>query len=195
MTQIQGLRLQMSDADVTIWRCLFDRQESELFFSMLSQNIFWKHEPIILFGKKVLQPRLTAYYGEKPYIYSGITMQPLPWIEPLLEIKYRIEILTNQEFNAVLLNLYRDGSDSMGWHSDDEKEIVTGSAIGSVSFGVTRRFMLRRRDDRKIKIDLELAQGDYLVMRGETQKFWQHQVPKTAKKIGARINLTFRAIV
>jgi alkylated DNA repair dioxygenase AlkB len=122
-------------------------------------------------------------------------MQPLPWSEPLLKIKSKIELLTDTEFNAVLLNLYRDGSDSMGWHSDDEKEIVTGSAIGSVSFGTTRRLMFRRRDDRKIKIDLELAQGDFLVMRGETQKFWQHQIPKTTKKIGARINLTFRVIV
>jgi alkylated DNA repair dioxygenase AlkB len=195
MTPIQGSQLSMSNADVVIWRCLFDTQESEQFFSQLYQNIAWKHEPIKLFGKFVLQPRLTAYYGDKPYPYSGIIMYPLPWIEPLLKIKSRIELLSNTEFNAVLLNLYRDGSDSMGWHSDDEKEIVAGSAIGSVSFGTTRRFVFRRRDDRKIKINLELAQGDFLVMRGETQKFWQHQVPKTAKQIGARINLTFRAIV
>lgn len=185
----------MSDADVIIWRCLFDAQESERFLSLLYQNIAWRHEPIKLFGKYVLQPRLTAFYGEKPYPYSGIIMQPLPWIEPLLTIKSKIELLSQTKFNSVLLNLYRDGSDSMGWHSDDEKEILAGSAIGSVSFGTTRRFMFRRRDNRNIKIDLELAQGDFLVMRGETQKFWQHQVPKTAKKIGARINLTFRVMI
>lgn len=194
MTHIQGCRLQMSDADVRIWRCLFARQESERFLARLYQNIAWKQESIKLFHKYVLQPRLTAYYGEKPYPYSGIIMQPQPWSEPLLKIKSRIELLTNTEFNAVLLNLYRDGSDSMGWHSDDEREIVIGSAIGSVSFGTTRRFIFRRRNNHKVKIELELAQGDFLVMRGETQKFWQHQVPKTTKKIGARINLTFRVI-
>jgi alkylated DNA repair dioxygenase AlkB len=187
-------KVMMDNADVIIWRSLFDRHESERYFSKLYDVIAWKQDPIKFFGKDVLQPRLTAYYGEKPYPYSGIIMQPLPWISPLLEIKSKIEPLINIEFNAVLLNLYRDGSDRMGWHSDDEREIVAGSAIGSVSFGATRRFIFRRRDNHNLKIDLELAQGDFLVMKGETQQRWQHQVPKTAKKIGARINLTFRVI-
>ncbi|AFY79713.1 MAG: alpha-ketoglutarate-dependent dioxygenase AlkB [Hydrococcus sp. C42_A2020_068] len=187
-------KLILKNADVVIWRGLFNHDESKRFFGELYHAIAWKHEAIKFFGKQVLQPRLTAYYGEKPYPYSGIIMQPLPWIDPLLEIKSKIEPIANTKFNAVLLNLYRDGSDRMGWHSDDERELAPGSAIGSVSFGATRRFMLRRRDDRKIKIDLELADGDFLVMQGETQLFWQHQVPKTAKKIGARINLTFRVI-
>jgi alkylated DNA repair dioxygenase AlkB len=187
-------RLAIANADVVIWRDLFSCQESDRFFSILSDAIAWKQEAIKLFGKEVLQPRLTAYYGEKSYPYSGIVMHPLPWIEPLLEIKSRIEPSSDAKFNAVLLNLYRNGGDRMGWHSDDEKELTPGSPITSVNFGATRRFMLRRRDDRSNKIELDLAHGDVLIMRGETQKFWQHQVTKTAKQIGARINLTFRVI-
>ncbi len=122
-------------------------------------------------------------------------MEPLPWIPAILEIKDKIEPLAGVTFNGVLLNLYRDGRDSMGWHSDDEKELGKGSVIASVSLGATRRFVFRRRDNNTIKQELNLAHGDLLIMRGETQQYWQHQVPKTAKKVGPRINLTFRLII
>jgi alkylated DNA repair dioxygenase AlkB len=194
IVQVEKEQLAMDNADVAIWRNFFDRAESDRFFAELYDSVAWKQEAIKLFGKEVLQPRLTAYYGEKPYPYSGIVMKSQPWIASLLAIKSRIEPVANLKFNAVLINLYRDGSDRMGWHSDDERELAPGSAIASVNFGATRRFMFRRRDNHKIKIDLELAQGDFLIMQGETQQFWQHQVPKTSQKLGARINLTFRAI-
>ena len=122
-------------------------------------------------------------------------MEPLPWIPAILEIKDKIELLAGVTFNGVLLNLYRDGRDSMEWHSDDEKELGKGSVIASVSLGATRRFVFRRRDNNTIKQELNLAHGDLLIMRGETQQYWQHQVPKTAKKVGPRINLTFRLII
>ena len=125
-------------------------------------------------------------------------MQSQPWIPTLLEIKEKIEIISQVKFNAVLLNLYRDGNDSIGWHSDDERELADGSIIASLSLGETRRFIFRRRDDHGNKIERKLNHGDLLVMRDETQKFWQHQVPKTGKKIAnkiqPRINLTFRVI-
>lgn len=189
----------MKDANVTLYQSLFPPQQSRNLFTKLFNNINWKQEPIKLFGNFLLQPRLTAYYGDKPYSYSGITMNSLPWIPDLLEIKSVIEPLAGVKFNAVLLNLYRDGNDYIGWHSDDERELGLDSIIGSISFGATRRFIFRRKDDHKIKVELNLANGDLLIMRSETQKFWQHHVPRTnlkiANQIEPRINMTFRIII
>jgi alkylated DNA repair dioxygenase AlkB len=188
----------INDANLTLYKSLFTPQQSSHIFAQLYNGINWSQSPIKLFGKSILQPRLTAYYGEKSYTYSGITMSPLPWIPDLLKIKSIIDPLAMVEFNAVLLNLYRDGNDYMGWHSDDER-LTLDSVIGSVSFGATRRFICRRKDNHKLKVELNLADGDFLIMRRETQKYWQHQVPrinpKIANKITPRINLTFRVII
>lgn len=189
-----GQKLELPNAEVFLYPRLFKPPESDQLFNDLLNQVSWKHEPIKIFGKSVLQPRLTAYYGTKAYIYSGITMQPCPWNAPLLQIKAKIEPLVNTEFNGVLLNLYRDGQDYMGWHSDDEKELVKGGVIGSLSLGATRRFIFRRRDDHQKKFELSLADGDFLVMSDNTQKFWQHYVPKSAKVTQPRINLTFRML-
>ncbi|MBR8827880.1 MAG: alpha-ketoglutarate-dependent dioxygenase AlkB [Gomphosphaeria aponina SAG 52.96 = DSM 107014] len=186
--------MNMENADVVFYPGLFSPPQSDNFLTQLSNHINWRHEPIKFWGKDVLQPRLTAYYGDKPYRYSGIAMQPASWTPTLLEIKSVIEPLAGVNFNAVLINLYRDGNDRIGWHSDDEKDLAHGCVIGSVSFGATRRFLFRRRDNHHRKIELLLHNGDFLMMAGTTQQFWQHQVPKTAKKIGPRINLTFRVI-
>ncbi len=189
-----GQNLELPNAEVIFYPGLFQPPESDQLFTDLLNQIEWKHEPIKIFGKSVLQPRLTAYYGTKAYTYSQVTMQPLPWNAPLLQIKQKIEPLVDTQFNGVLLNLYRDGQDYMGWHSDDEKELAKGAVIGSLSLGETRRFIFRRRDDRQVKFELNLSDGDFLVMKGDTQKFWQHHVPKMAKSTQPRINLTFRVL-
>ena len=191
---ILAQKLQLKDAKVIFYPKLFSKIESDILFNDLITEIQWKQEPIKIFGKSILQPRLTAYYGDKPYTYSGIMMQPLPWSKSLLQIKQKIELLTNIKFNGVLLNLYRDGKDYIGWHSDDETDLVKDSIIASLSLGETRRFILRRRDNHKIKVELNLGHGDFLTMGGNTQKFWQHHVPKTNKSIKPRINMTFRVL-
>ncbi|GAB4297423.1 MAG: alpha-ketoglutarate-dependent dioxygenase AlkB [Oscillatoriaceae cyanobacterium] len=189
-----GQKLDITNAEVIFYPRLFQPPESTKLLDNLLNQTEWKHEPIKLFGKSVLQPRLTAYYGTKGYTYSGVHMQPFLWNQPLLQIKDKIEPLVNHQFNGVLLNLYRDGQDYIGWHSDDEKDLAKGSVIGSLSLGETRRFIFRRRDNHQNKVELTLNDGDFLVMGGDTQKFWQHHVPKSAKSTQPRINLTFRVI-
>lgn len=195
---ITAQKLFLKDAEVVLYPALFESEKSDDLFTALHNHIAWKQDPITFFGKTFLQPRLTAYYGDKPYTYSKITMYPSPWIPPLVTIKSVVESLADVKFNGVLLNFYRDGSDYMGWHSDDEKELDLNSPIASVSFGATRRFLFRRKDNHQNKVEIDLNHGDCLIMRGTTQKFWQHQIPKTSKnsahQVGARINLTFRTL-
>jgi alkylated DNA repair dioxygenase AlkB len=191
-----GQNLQLPNAEVIFYPRLFQPPESHQLLTDLLTQIEWKQEPIKIFGKSVLQPRLTAYYGDedKAYTYSGVKMEPLSWNNPLLQIKEKIEPLVNTQFNGVLLNLYRNGQDYIGWHSDDEQDLAKGAVIGSMSLGETRRFIFRRRDNHQIKVELNLSDGDFLVMGSDTQKFWQHHVPKTAKSTQPRINLTFRVL-
>lgn len=143
-----------------------------------------------------MQPRLTAWYGEagKAYSYSGITLHPLPWTPILRKIRERTETLAGVIFTGALLNLYRDGQDSMGWHRDNEKELGINPVIGSVSFGATREFRLRHHSDKKPVISTRLTHGSCLLMKGETQHYWEHQVAKTREITGTRINITFRVI-
>lgn len=148
-----------------------------------------------MYGKKVDFPRLTAWYGDsdRAYSFSGITLNPNPWTDDLLLIKNKIESLAGTTFNSVLLNLYRNGQDSISWHTDAEEELGRNPIIGSVSLGTPRIFQLRHIVSKE-KIEIELTHGSLLIMRGEMQHFWQHQIPKTAHKIKERINLTFRTI-
>lgn len=173
----------------------FSIEEGNYLFSRLDSTISWKQEKMNMYGKEVLFPRLTAWYGDsdRPYSFSGITLTPLPWTEELLQIKRKIETKTSAIFNSVLLNKYRDGSDSISWHTDAEKELGQNPIIASVTFGGTRNFQLRHRDTGE-KINLELSHGSLLIMQGELQHFWQHQIPKTKKQVDPRINLTFRVI-
>ena len=173
----------------------FNLQESDNFFHLLRVNIEWKQESMKLYGKMVNFPRLTAWYGDsdKSYSFSGITLQPRGWTDELLEIKKRLESVIQVHFNSVLLNLYRSGNDSISWHSDNEKELGRNPIIGSVNFGAKRTFQLRHTQTKE-KIDIELTHGSLLIMLGETQHFWQHQVPKTAREVKERINLTFRVL-
>jgi alkylated DNA repair dioxygenase AlkB len=193
--------LALSDADILIYRQAFSPVESDRHFTDLNQAITWHQDSISIFGKSLVQPRLTAWYGDrgKVYTYSGLRMEPRTWTPELLEIKGKVEAIVAQQlsvrFNSVLLNLYRTGQDSMGWHSDDEKELGEQPVIASVSFGATRRFQLKHKYLQELKrVDLDLGHGDLLMMQGPTQHYWKHQVPKTAKPVGPRINLTFRVI-
>jgi len=166
-------------------------------YQRLKEQIQWKHEKIIIFGKSVLQPRLTAWYGDADtdYSYSGLMNVPLPWTPELLNIKKQVESITHCHFNSVLCNLYRDGQDSMGWHQDNEPELGIDPCIASVSFGATRVFKMRHKYDKKLDIlKFNLENGTLLIMSGNTQTFWQHQITKTNKTVGARINLTFRTV-
>lgn len=188
--------LPLPDAEIIFYPSLLDQLESDRRFTELSQTIDWRQDWITIYGRSLPQPRLTAWYGDpgKAYTYSGITMQPMPWTATLLELKAKVEAVSEVEFNSVLLNLYRDGNDSMGWHSDDEPELGQNPSIGSLSLGGTRRFMLRHRFEKGLKHQLELTSGSFLLMRGTTQHYWQHHVPKTKRPVLPRINLTFRVI-
>ena len=149
-----------------------------------------------MFGKTHPQPRLTAWYGDMAYRYSGLTMQPLPWTPLLLEIKNRVETITDHRFNSVLLNYYRDQADSMGMHSDDEKELGPNPAIASLSLGAERLFSLKHKTRRDLKtLKQGLPDSSLMLMRGETQKHWRHGIDKSRRAHGPRINLTFRRIL
>ena len=187
----------LPDSDITLFDNFFTNQESKNLHQKLIDNIQWRQDKIKLFGKLIDQPRLTAFYGDatKSYSYSGIVMNPNDWNDDLLFIKNRIEKVAKIKFSSVLLNYYRDGKDSMGWHSDDEKELGQNPVIGSVSFGESRVFQMRHKFQKDFKkVDVTLKDGSFLLMKGATQHFWQHQIPKTKRKLASRINLTFRVI-
>lgn len=154
----------------------------------------WEQEDITIFGRTVRQPRLISWYGDPGarYAYSGLVLEPRSWHPALLKLKRQIESFTRHRFNSVLANAYRDGSDSMGWHSDDEKELGPKPFIASLSLGEERRFLLRQKGRKSSGLLLE--HGSLLLMKGDCQQRFQHALPKTRRKIGLRINLTFREI-
>ena len=190
----EGLTV-IENGEYVFYPNFFTKSESDAFLKNLHNNIVWKQESMNMYGKKIDFPRLTAWYGnnDKPYSFSGITLQPHPWTSEILTIKNKIEPIPKTEFNSVLLNLYRDGNDSISWHTDEEKELGINPTIASVNFGATRKFQLRHIKTKE-KLEIELTHGSLLIMQGELQHFWQHQVPKTSKVVGERINLTFRVI-
>ncbi|MES2890434.1 MAG: alpha-ketoglutarate-dependent dioxygenase AlkB [Bacteroidota bacterium] len=175
---------------------LFGARLADDLLKELLVAIPWKQEPIRMFGKQVMQPRLTAYYGDadKPYTYSGITMVPAPWTNALRIIKEKVEMIAGVHFNAALLNQYRDGADSMGWHRDNERSLGQNPVIASVSLGAARKFSLRHYTNKKLVRTLELQHGSLLLMQGATQHHWEHQLPKTAVHKGLRVNITFRVV-
>ncbi len=192
----ESYNLNLKEADVSYYPSFIETDEASAYFEDLYTNTPWQQDDIKVFGKVYAQPRLTALYGnnEKPYTYSNITMQPHKFTFALSEIKKRVEKIADVSFTSCLLNLYRDGQDSNGWHSDDEKELGTNPVIASVSLGASRFFKLRYKDDHTLNHKINLESGSLLLMKGSTQHTWQHQIAKTAKKVGPRINLTFRKI-
>jgi alkylated DNA repair dioxygenase AlkB len=191
------LRMDMRDADVTLYPALFSQRESEALMQCLVDDIDWRQESIKLFGRVHRVPRLTAWYGDpgKVYCYSGISATTIPWIPALLTIKERIEEIANARFNSVLLNHYRDGADSMGWHADDEPELGANPIIGSVSLGQSRILQMKHRTDTSQRQAIELNSGSFLLMQGPVQQHWLHQVAKSKRPMHSRINLTYRLIV
>jgi alkylated DNA repair dioxygenase AlkB len=169
--------------------------ESQLLFDRLSTETPWLQGEIKIFGKKIATPRLEAFYADPGinYAYSGQQLPVHTFTHELKEIKTRIEKLTSEQFNCVLINLYRNGTDSNGWHADNEKELGINPLIASLSLGIERRFDLRHNSTKE-KIELILKPGSLLIMGGELQHHWKHQIAKSKKIIQPRINLTFRKI-
>jgi alkylated DNA repair dioxygenase AlkB len=167
---------------------------NEVVLARLIEETAWREETVVVYGKRHLQPRLSAWHGEKGYRYSGLSLAPLPFTPLLDTIRRAAEAATGRRYNSVLLNYYRDGRDSMGMHSDDEPELGPQPAIASVSFGATRPFVLRHKRTKET-LKLPLTNGSLLFMAGAMQANWMHGINKTAKPVGVRLNLTFRNIV
>jgi len=184
------------DGQVNYHPFAFSKEEIEAHFHDLSSEIIWQQDVVKLFGKTYITDRKVAWYAEKPFIYrySGQSKTALPFSPTLIEIKSRVEKITGAEYNACLLNYYHNGSEGMGWHSDNEKSIRPNSSIASVSLGVSRKFQFKHKT-HGLTFDLILDSGSVLDMRGETQEFWLHALPKSKKVLGTRINLTFRKMV
>lgn len=173
----------------------YDQAKADKYLKRLITDIKWNQESMKMYGKEILFPRLTSWYGDndRPYSFSGITLQPNPWSPGLLKIKEDIEPKAKVVFNSVLLNRYRNGQDSISWHTDAEKELGENPVIASVNFGAERKFQLKHKDTNE-RIDILLKHGSLLIMQGELQHYWKHQIPKSKTITQERVNLTFRVI-
>lgn len=190
------VKIELPDSEISYYADFLKQETAGRYFKALLERPEWEQHFIRIFGKRMPQPRLSALYAAnaKTYTYSGLSLQPLPFPQEIAEIRQKLWELTGLEFTHCLANLYRDGSDSMGWHSDDEKELGINPVIASVSLGEKRKFHLKHKS-RALTHHMELEHGSLLMMAGKTQHFWKHQLPKTKRKISARINLTFRKIL
>jgi len=188
--------LALVDGEARLWPAAFGPEGAADLFASLRAGIQWQQEEIAIFGQRRRVPRLVAWHGDAGarYRYSGTDHAPAPWTPALERVRARVRELSGTEFNAVLLNLYRDGRDGMGWHADDEPELGRDPVIASVSLGAPRRFCLRHRRQPDLKLDLELPHGSLLLMSGPLQHHWVHALPKTRRPVGERINLTFRRV-
>ncbi|OWP64666.1 alpha-ketoglutarate-dependent dioxygenase AlkB [Hymenobacter amundsenii] len=187
--------LPLPAAEVLLDAAFLAPAEADVLLTELTASVAWRQEPIKLFGKQVMQPRLTAWYGDPAatYRYSGLQLEPLPWLPILQNLRERVEAAAGTRFNSVLLNLYRSGQDSMGYHADNEPELGLAPAIASLTLGATRTFRFKPRPTiTAAALSLPLTSGSLLLMRGPTQQNWLHSLPKTARPVGPRLNLTFR---
>lgn len=184
------------DGEVIYYTQILNAAEANHYFNTLLNTIGWKNDEVVIFGKRIITKRQVAWYADAGYnyTYSNTTKEALPWTQELLELKQLAEKLSGHTYNSCLLNLYHDGDEGMGWHSDDEKELEKDGAIASLSFGAERKFVFKHRDSKE-KIEVKLAHGSLLVMKGTTQTHWLHALPKSKKVTEARINLTFRKVV
>jgi alkylated DNA repair dioxygenase AlkB len=189
--------LDLHGADVAIDPAWLPRDRADALFATLHAAIPWEVHRIRLFGRQVDSPRLSCWIGDADaaYTYSGARFEPHPWPPALLPIRAQLARELEVDFNSVLANLYRGGRDSMGWHSDAEAELGPRPVIASLSLGAVRRFVLKSRSDPVLKRAIELPHGSLLLMRGDTQRNYRHALPRTAKPVDARINLTFRRIL
>ena len=192
---LQTKNLLPKDGIVEYYNDLFSNSISDTYFEALLTTIEWRQDELYMFGKKIITKRKVAWYGEKPfeYTYSKSTKRALPWTKELEELKDVIQKNSGQTFNSCLLNLYHDGNEGMGWHADNEKELLKHGAIASLSFGAERKFVLKHRATNE-KVEIYLEHGSLLMMKGTTQDHWLHRLPPTKKVLTPRINLTFRTI-
>lgn len=185
-----------NDGLVNYYGKILAYQEANQYLDLLMQNILWKNDEVILFGKHIVTKRKTAWYGDSDYLYtySNITKQALPWTKELSDLKQMVEEFAGVKFNSCLLNLYHNGNEGMGWHSDDEKSLGKDNTIASLSFGAERKFLFKHKQTKQI-ISLVLEHGSLLIMKDATQRNWLHSLPKSKDIVQPRINLTFRTIV
>lgn len=183
------------DGVIHYFESFLDHRDSQAFHNKLLHNIDWRHDVLFMFGKKITTKRKVAWYGDKDisYTYSKVTKLSTPWTEELLHLKKLVEEKTETNFNSCLLNLYHDGSEGMGWHSDNEKELKKNGTIASLSLGAERRFYFKHTNTND-RVSINLGNGSLLIMKGETQAYWKHQLPPIKKILSSRINLTFRTI-
>lgn len=189
--------LALADAELQFDPAFLSPSRAATLFDALRGDIAWETHRLRLFGREVASPRLSCWIGDPgaTYVYSGTRFEPRAWPPALLALRARLSEASGEQFNSVLANLYRDGADSMGWHSDDEPELGPRPVIASLSLGATRRFVLKHRHDTGLQLALDLPAGSLLLMRGQTQSHYRHALPKTARAVGERINLTFRRIL
>jgi alkylated DNA repair dioxygenase AlkB len=173
---------------------IFSETECERLFELLYTGTEWAPDRIKIYGRDIVTKRKVAWYGDIPfeYRYSGYSRFALSWTKEILEIKERVELLCGTPFNSCLLNLYHDGTEGMGWHSDDEVSLDSDAPIASISFGENRRFLFRLKTDYSQKKEILLQNGSLLLMDADSQKYWQHSLPVFRRCKGCRINLTFR---
>lgn len=184
------------DGQAIYFGSILNEEEISHFYNELFNNIAWTNEEVIMFGKIITTKRKVAFYADNDisYTYAGRTKNGKEWTQALLEIKKIIENKTQEQYNACLLNLYHNGSESMGWHYDAEKEIVPNSSIASLSLGAERKFSFKHKTTQE-KVDVLLKNGSLLEMKGTIQNNWLHAMPKSTKILTPRINLTFRKMI
>lgn len=184
------------DGEVIYHGTVFNRHEVILYYQALLEKIPWKNDEAIIYGKHHITKRKVAWFGDKSYSYkySGITKEAHLWTPELWQLKNKVENLSATTYNSCLLNLYHDGTEGMGWHSDAEKTLLDNGTIASVSLGAERKFSFKHKETRQ-RIDVLLENGSLLLMKDTTQKKWLHRLPPTKKVFSPRINLTFRTII
>jgi alkylated DNA repair dioxygenase AlkB len=193
----EPINLELPNATFLYFHNFITKEDADTYFEILEKETKWQHDAIKIFGKEILQPRLTALYGNegKPYGYSNIVMQPQPFTPLLTFLKEKIETAILYKFTTVLLNYYRNEKDSNGWHADNEKELGRDPVIASLSFGEDRIFQIKHNSDKNIKKNIVLQHGSLLIMKEGSQIHYKHQLPKSSSVKGPRINLTFRKII
>jgi alkylated DNA repair dioxygenase AlkB len=184
------------DGMVNYYGKVLASKEADHYFNSLMQNILWENDEVIIFGKHIITKRKVAWYGDSDcsYTYSNTTKQALAWTKELSYLKQIVEELAETKFNSCLLNLYHNGNEGMGWHSDDEKSLGKNNTIASLSFGAERNFSFKHKHSKQI-VSLVLEHGSLLIMKDATQTNWLHSLPKSKSVTQPRINLTFRTIV
>jgi len=184
------------DGMVNYYGKVLASKEADQYFDLLMQNILWENEEVIIFGKHIITKRKTAWYGDSDYsyTYSNTTKQALAWTKELSHLKQIVEEVAETKFNSCLLNLYHNGNEGMGWHSDDEKSLGKNNTIASLSFGAERNFSFKHKHTEQI-VSFVLEHGSLLIMKDTTQTNWLHSLPKSKSVTRPRINLTFRTIV